>query len=207
MAALALLALIAAAAVPDWLPPIDQCRGDSSFDRFRSELSRIVERHDTARIIALLDEDVMVSFGMDGGGKAAFFRAWHLDNPRQSRLWSELRTMLRLGCTAEDGTWLMPSLSEQLGADSDSIETYVAIVPGAALRSAPRDGAPVVTRLHWDVLRLTQALPDERWLKVSLRDGRHGYVRQEQVRNPLDYRMVVQRKSGALRITAFVAGD
>ena len=206
MGAAHLFAAISLAAGGSTLPPVDQCARNASFVHFREELGRIAWRRDTKAIMAVIDKKVQIDLG-GGYGKRAFAEAWRLDRPQRSRLWNEIQTILRLGCTADNGTWLMPSLGDQLGADADPLETYVAIVPGAALRSAPSDHAAAVTRLRWDVLRLLEAVPDGRWLKVGLSDGRQGYVRQEQVRNPLDYRMVVERKNGAFRITAFLAGD
>ena len=101
----------------------------------------------------------------------------------------------------------MPSLGSQLDAEADPLETYLAIVPGSALRSEPRDDSFVVAQLNWDLLTLHDVTDDQKWLRVSLRDGRAGYVRSEETRNPLDYRMGVQRVHDALRITHFVAGD
>jgi hypothetical protein len=199
-----LLVLLAAAGAQ--IPPVDQCASDPAFAAFRAELTQAIERRDADAILAKLADEVMVDFG-GGHGKSAFAKAWNLDHPDQSGLWDELKTILRLGCTSERGGWSMPSLGSQLDAEADPLETYLAIVPGSPLRSEPRDDSFVVAQLNWDLLTLHDVTDDQKWLRVSLRDGRAGYVRSEETRNPLDYRMGVQRVHDALRITHFVAGD
>ena len=207
MSSAAILAAIAlAGATPDRLPPIDQCTPDPSFQRFRSELAEIVDRRDTQRLLELVAEDVLVDLG-GGVGKKAFVAEWKLDGRQPSGLWSEIRTLLRLGCIKGEGGYLMPSLFEQLGSDGETLETYVAVVPGSALRSEPRAGAPVVATLDWDVLKLQTVSDDVNWYRVSLRDGRNGYVRASEARNPLEHRLLVARVGGKWRITALVAGD
>lgn len=207
MSSLALFgAFLLAGATPDRLPPIDQCGSDASFQRFRSELARAVQRRDRAALLRLVDDDVQIDFG-GGSGRKAFVAAWKLDKPGQSRLWNELRTLLQLGCVKGEGGYLMPSLFEQVGDDMDSLETYVAVVPGAPLRSAPRADAPVVATLYWDVLKLEEVSDDQQWSFVSTKGGRRGYVRLDQIRNPLDSRLLVVKTRGEWRIKALVAGD
>ena len=200
-----LAALLLAGATPDRLPPIDQCSSDTSFRRFRSELVNAVAHRDVKGLLKLVDEDVQIDFG-GGSGRKAFVAAWKLDRPGQSELWNELRTLLRLGCIKGQGGYLMPSLFDQLG-DVDTLETYVAIVPAMSLRSAARAHAPVIARLHWDILKLEEVSDDQMWARVSKRKGRRGYVRLDQIRNPLDYRLLVAKTRGAWRISALVAGD
>ena len=189
------------------MPPIDQCSGDPSFERFRSELVEIVSRRDKERLLELVDDNVQVDLGGYGYGKRAFIAAWTLDTPQQSKVWGEIATLLRLGCISGEGGKLMPSLFEQVGPDRDPLETYVAVVPGSPLRSEARADAPAVATLHWDVLTLEEVVGDLDWWRVRLSDGRRGYVRAGEARNPLDYRMFVSKADGAWRIRALVAGD
>ena len=39
------------------------------------------------------------------------------------------------------------------------------------------------------------------------RDGREGWLRANELRSPLDYRAVAEKRKGKWMITAFVAGD
>lgn len=200
-----LLVLLLASSVTR-LPPIDQCTGDAAFAAFRAELANAADRRDVDTVMAMVDDNVLVDFG-GGQGKEAFAQDWKLDDPDKSGLWSELKTILRLGCIAENEGWHMPSFGSQLDAKTDPVDALLAIDPGSALRSEPRDDGEVVAKLDWDVLKLKEVVPGEEWFLVSLEDGRTGYVRSEQVRSPIGYRIGVQSMSGMLRITTFVAGD
>ena len=201
-----LAALSLAGATPDPLPPIDQCAADSTFQQFRGDLTAVVARRDTAKLLTLVADDVLVDLG-GGVGKPSFIAAWKLDGPGQSAIWTELATLLRLGCTHGDGGFLMPSLFDQIGSDLDTLETYLAIVPGSPLRLEPRADAPPAAMLHWDILKIETVSDDGLWYRVAMRDGRRGYVRPHEVRNPLEHRLLVARVAGALKITALVAGD
>lgn len=202
-----LLALAVAASSPNRLPPVDQCTKDIAFKGFRQDLVRISKERDAAALMDVLDDRVMTDFGPEGNGKAAFTKTWQFDEPETSGVWDEIAAILRLGCTVENGVWAMPSLGHQLDGDADPFETFLAIDPGSALRADPSDESKAVARLNWDLLTLLEVLPDGEWFKMRLRDGRSGFVRKGQLRNPLDYRMLVQRTDNGLRITAFIAGD
>lgn len=202
-----LAALALAGAAPDPLPPIDECAGDPSFVVFREMLAGIVRQRDAGKLLELIDPGVQVDFGIDGSGTKAFVAAWKLDQPHQSSVWSEIGSLLQLGCTADGDTVLMPSFFEQAPPGIDPLEAYLAIVPGSAMRVDPREDSPIVARLEWDVLKLEQVSANNQWYLMRLGDGRRGHVRREQVRNLLDYRLVANKIDGRWRITALVAGD
>jgi len=188
------------------LPPVDECEADGSFRQFRRDLVRALERKDVAHVTAALSPDVMIDFG-GGHGRAAFVRAWALEEPQTSRLWRELRLVLSLGCTLDGDTAASPSLLDQLPPERDAFMTLLAVRPGAAVRARPTDASPVLATLNWDLLTLADKGGEEGWFPVVLGDGRAGYVRQQDVRSPLDYRVVFQKRGGGWAITALVAGD
>ena len=158
-----------------------------------------------AALLRLASDDVQTDFG-GGSGKVEFRRHWKLDRPDKSDLWAELTTILALGCTLDGSAALIPSLSEPMDT-LDPFESYVAIVPGSPLRREPRDGAEPVSTLDWHVLTLTSVSTDNLWYHVRLADGRSGYVRADEVRSPVDYRLVAERRGDRWLITALVAGD
>jgi hypothetical protein len=57
------------------------------------------------------------------------------------------------------------------------------------------------------VLKLEEVSDDQQWSLVSTKGGRRGYVRLDQIRNPLDSRLLVAKTRGEWRIKALVAGD
>jgi hypothetical protein len=102
----------------------------------------------------------------------------------------------------------MPSLAGQFDGDSDVdvFELSVVTAPGARLRKSPDiDGAAIAT-LAWDIVRPI-ANEGDAWTKVRLKDGREGWLLADELRSPLDYRAVAEKRKGEWMITAFVAGD
>ena len=187
------------------LPPVDQCKGDPDFARFRSELQSAVAREDADALIALMDEKVMLTFGPGGEGKDQFRAQW-LSNPAErAKLWRELRDVLTLGCAVDGESRVFPSMFAQ--ADGlDGFETWIAR-PGARLRARPSAQAPVVAKLSWHVLTETGSWDGGEWIGVRTGDGRRGFVHRSAVRSPIDYRLIAERRGIDWRITYFIAGD
>jgi hypothetical protein len=99
--------------------------------------------------------------------------------------------------------------SQNLGTD-DPFSAFVSLGTEVPLRSEPREDAPIIRPLNWEVVTLTGPYNlDQAYLEVSTRTGDKGYVRFEQLRSEIDYRLIVSRDeaSGAWRITHFIAGD
>lgn len=187
------------------LPPVDKCAVAPGFAAFREELLGVIARRDVKQLLALSDENIMLSFGGHFGHEA-MRKMWQLDRPAASTIWAELGEALSLGCALTDGGAVAPSMAHNFPADFDVFEVMIAVKP-AALRAAPSDSARAIGTLDWDLLTIEDWDPDRRWTKVRLQDGRTGFVRTDAVRSPIDYRAIFERKGGKWRMTAFVAGD
>jgi hypothetical protein len=207
------VALMLGVAAPARLPPADQCRGDPEFDRFRRKLERAVASRDNQKLAPLMSPDVRLSFG--GGIWFAKFRNYEQSGPGgdgmwQNALWDEMAKVLRLGCGTVRGdagiqyrAW--PAMyvgGESLEAD----DTWVSL-PGAVLWRESGRHARIAQRLPaWTVLHeLGQGYSSD--MKVRTPRGRIGFVRREQMRGLLDYRLIARRRDGRWLVTAFVAGD
>ncbi|HEX6742308.1 MAG TPA: hypothetical protein VF079_11015 [Sphingomicrobium sp.] len=199
-----LLALaLGAAALPAKLPPVDQCRSDASFTKFRQSLTHIVAKKDRAGFLALLAPDVLVDFG-GGTGRKAFEEEWKFDPAEYGNLWDQLGIMLKMGCARDGGSRIIPSLPMQVEQDFD--EEWVVVLPGAKLyREAGIESAKPTTE-PWAVATVTSRAGDT-LTGVRLRDGREGFIADDRLYEPLGYRMIVEQRGGKWRITAFVAGD
>ena len=188
------------------MPPVDQCTADKSFTQFRDELRRTVDRRDAKRLLSIVADDVHASLGGDVG-KKDFIQLWSLDtNPRGSLVWKELGDALRFGCTMRSGVATIPSFGDQLGADRDPFETFVAL-PGTALHQRKSDQSVVVARLRWHVLTLRGQWDGGPWVGVKLDDGRKGYVRETKVRSPIGYRAWFHKRGNTWEMAGFLAGD
>ena len=200
-----LLAAAPATAFPARLPPVDQCR-DAGFGQFRKILTQVVARHDRSGLLALLDRNVMVGF--DGQrGRDEFAKRWSFDPKEYGNVWDQLRTMLKLGCVNPNGVRLIPSLSEQLNAyGADEAFEMRLVLPRAKLFREPGNARTAVPVAAWSLGTVTNSAGDL-WTGIRLADGREGFVSDDQVYEPLGYRMTIERRGRGWRITAFVAGD
>lgn len=207
LALAALIALSPAELFARKLPPVEQCGGDPSFTAFRDELRRTVARRDSKALLRLLAPDVTVNLGGDTG-RAAFARQWELDRPAKSGVWNELERVQALGCARIEKSRVMPSLHAQFSADNDQdpFETMIVVSPKAQLRTK-RGGGRIIATLGWDVVTAIEAPDDGDQIRVRLADGREGWLKRTELRSPLDYRLIADKRRGKWMITAFVAGD
>ena len=205
IAALMLALVVAPAGAADRRPPVDTCATDVSFAAFRTTLNDAIARRDHIFILSILPEDILVSFGGDGG-REEFAREWRLGES-DSSFWDELRTVLSLGCRIVENDFVAPALTSQLGEDEDPFDVVVAVRSGAVMRAEANDASAVVAALDWDVLHMRPVETDEAWMALRLQDGREGFVRRSDVRSPIDYRAYFNRANGRWRMTSFIAGD
>lgn len=203
-------ALAAAAPVltPAWLPPVEQCRDDPGFDRFRSALEDAVTRKDVAALRRLAAPEIIADFG-GGSSWDSFAERWGLNtNSAMSSLWKEVAAVIALGCApTPDGGRVFPGMFEAMGDDVDPFELVVAR-PGTQLHSLPRKGSSIIASLEWSSAILVDAKAPEGWARVQLLgNGPLGWVETGGLLSPLGYRLVSERRGGRWVITAFVAGD
>ena len=133
------IAFAMAVAAPVSLPPVDRCRGDAEFSRLRAQRQKAVDKRDLDGLLALMSDDVRVSFG-GASGRERFSDYWTASEQDRELLWSELGSALRLGCaqaTDEEGKpyKAIPGMFV-IGDDLDGFSTWVSL-PGAVLRSKP----------------------------------------------------------------------
>jgi hypothetical protein len=193
-------------ALPGRLPPVEQCSGDRGFVQFRNRLKQVVARKDRAALLAMLAPDVMIDFG-GGAGREEFARRWSFDPNEYGNVWTQLQTMLKLGCTSAEGASLIPSLSEQLNDHgADEVFELRLVLPGAKLYRESGNEHTAAPIAAWSLATAVESAGDL-WTRIRLADGREGLVSDDVLYEPLGYRMVVQKRSGRWMITVFVAGD
>jgi len=202
----ALMYLAAAHGAPAKLPPVDQCTREPAFRAFATTLKRAVARRDKDAFLKLLAPDVVVNFGGDEG-RDAFARQW-FGSSAPTDLWAQMDRILKLGCARADDARVIPSLTWQFESDNDAdiFELSVVTSPAAKLRKISAKESPAVATLAWDVVRPIESEGDTQ-TKVRLNDGREGWLWNNELRSPLDYRLVIKKRQSKWLITAFVAGD
>lgn len=212
LVALLLFHAMAGAAQVGKLLPVDDAARDPDLFAFRAQLQAAIARHDVAGVLEMVDPNIRTSFG-GGGGVDGFREQWKLAGA-DSPLWAELGMVLALGGTFQDKDNFVASyVFSRWPEKFDSFEHVAAIGSNIRVRSKPSLDSQVLTRLSFDIVRLSSAnqklTPQQagQWKAVQLRDGRTGYVSSQYVRSPIDYRTFLTRKGGSWRLATLVAGD
>jgi hypothetical protein len=198
--------------------PVDEASKDPSFQAFRDELIKAIERKDGNFLLSVVDPHIAISFGGDDG--IEFFRRnWKPEDPN-SAIWSQLGEILRMGGTfgmnggAKDQFWA-PYLFTRFPQKYDVFDYIAIIAKDVKVREAANDSAPAVATLSYDVVRTLQnegskewtPKPGSEWIPIRLADGREGYVQDRFVRSPIDYRACFKNTAGRWVMTVFIAGD
>ena len=202
---LMLVALAAGACAADRLPPVDESASDPSFLAFKVRLLAALDRRDVSALLAAVDPKVRSSFGEEDG-IASFRRHWRLDRPAQSKVWSELGAVLRLGATRDETEFIAPYVFTHFPKTLDAYSHAAVVQPGAVLRmSAALKAAPAAT-LDYHIVQLV-GQPVKGWREVRTLDGRTGWLPSGSLRSPLEYRAFFEKRNGQWKLTAFIAGD
>jgi hypothetical protein len=195
----------------------------ASAAEFEAKLRLITSDRDIDGFMAILTDDVLVSFG-GSGGKAEFAEQWRLDTEQgRAIFWETLERLL------DHGGWLEAGGKDDDGADYPERLTYpwffaawpadaenaFIIEENAPLRAAADDAAPIIDRLnHPTVLQGRIEDGDEAlgagnhgWLEIVAPSGGFAFVRQEDVVPLLEPRILGMQTGEGWRIEAVVSGD
>jgi hypothetical protein len=206
MRRLLVLALAAAGALQaEALRPVDESASDASFHSFRKNLLAALERKDVRALLNAVDPNVRVTFG-DENGVSAFRRLWKLDRPAQSTIWQELTAVLRLGVTRDENEFIAPYVFTKFPPTLDAFTHAAVIKPEVPLRASAAVTAPRVAVLNYDIVELTGARRHG-WIEVRAFGGRNGWVQEQDIRSPINYRAFFEKKEGGWKLTAFLSGD
>lgn len=195
------------------LKPWDEASKDTSFVAFRNRLQVVVAKKDVGGLKKCLAKDIKNNFG-GGTGLADFNNAWKPGDPH-SAVWSTLSAALKLGGNFDSKTsFSAPYVYSAWPNDVDGFNYVAVVTAGAVLRSAPRADAKPLRTLDYDILEVVQsqsmpqheAGPDD-WDEVKDAKGNHGFVLVRDVRSPIDFRILFEKRKGKWLIASFVSGD
>lgn len=213
LAALALSLALAAPAVaaPVIIAPVDASRNDPQLAGMLRVLVAAAEARDFSPFEKVLSPQAVANYGGDEGVDG-FKRGYHIEDPN-SPFWDAFAEAVKLGGVfLQDDLYTTPYTSGDLPESADPYLTLVAIGPKTLLYGAPSDSAPVVADVTHQLLEQADIEADdlartpEGWVRVKA-DAGEGYVKQAEVRSPLDYRAVFQKTGEGWKLIAFVAGD
>jgi hypothetical protein len=209
----AALSLCAAAASAAQLTPVDEGPKDASFVTFRNELKRIIARKDAKALMRIVVPGIKNSFGGDDG--AANFKKMWKPTDANSPVWPVLALVVGMGGRFENKkTFVAPYVYSDFPEDLDGFETIVVTAKNAMMREQPKADATVIRTLSYDILTIAkpsgklqhEAGPDD-WLEVSDSGGKRGFVLQRDLRSPIDFRAIFEKRKSSWRMTVLVVGD
>src|SRR4051794_4209830 len=183
------------APAPDRLCPADEAQSDPSFVAYRDQLRRAIDAKDEKALLALIDPDVRTSFGGDAG----------VDSFRQTFKWDELKTILAMGGSFQEGSFWAPYVFSKWPESSDAFEHVAALHADVPIHAKSFIESPVVKSVDWAILKWEAT--DDAWAHVWTADGVEGWVETKNVRSPIAYRAGFSKVNGQWRMTALVSGD
>lgn len=217
LAAAAILAVAAGAAGAQGvkLPPVDEAAGDATWVRFKARLLDALAKRDQKFVISVVDGKIRNTSEKDG--IAEFRRLWE-PHSAASPLWVELPKILFLGgafvkrakAAAEFcGPYVHSKWPDNAPADASGAiiakEVLVKAKPSSAAETRLALSYDLVKVLDWEI-EDEDTTSRQKWVQIQTTAGA-GYVPEEQVRSPLEYRACFV-KSGALwRMTALEVGE
>ena len=217
---LALLALAVLFALPvsaqvAVLEPVDEAAQDPSFIVFRARLLEAAAARDTAFVLSILDPDAKISFGAENGIDG-FRLVWLTGmRPEGEDLWTTLTRTVALGSVYDaelphfDAPYVsVPYVFDAWPDSIDAFEHLAVIGENVRVRAAPSLDSETITALSYSIVPTIYAPDlDPAWRRITLSDGRTGYVAARYLRSPIDYRIGFLKSDGQWRIRLFVAGD
>lgn len=198
---------------PTRLTPVDEASKDPSFVQFRNELKDVIARKDAAKLFHYLASDIQLSFGGDYGGPA-FHKMWKPFD-KDTKVWAALALIVDNGGKfIAPGGFAAPYAYAAFPEDLDAFSYVVVTNPAAALREKPNANARAIRRLDHDLLEVVsssgkmqhEAGPND-WDEVKTAAGERGYVLSSDVRSPVEYRAIFERRKGKWVIQTLIAGD
>jgi len=178
---------------------VDEAANDPAFAEYRARLLAAVRARDKKAVLALSDPNIRTTFGGDGD-------ATELEKVLTEDLWRELEEVLTLGGNFREGMFWAPYVYSAWPESHDAFETLAVIADDVPLRASADATAPAIATLSRDLVARASE-PEKEWQKVTLADGRSGFVETKFLRSPVDYRAGFSRDAIGWRMTAFVAGD
>jgi hypothetical protein len=197
------------------LPPADEGASDAGWQRFKARLLDALVKRDAQFILGIVDPRIRNTSGSDGA--AEFNKLWE---PRAatSPLWVELPKVLFLGgvfVKRERNVveFCAPYVYYRWPDGADAGSSGAIIVKEALLKAAPAANSATLQALSYDLVKVLdwevadQAKDNaQKWAKLATAAG-EGYIPEEHVRSPLEYRACFVNSGTRWRMTGLEVGE
>jgi hypothetical protein len=194
------------------LNPYDDAARDPSFFIFRARLLEAIQQRDAQFVVSILSPNIKNSFG-GNDGISEFRQYWKLERP-DSKFWKTMIRVLALGGSFnEETTFMAPYTYSKFPDEFDAFEHGVVIGENVKVRKEPKLDGQIIGTLSYDIVKVTEWKPineagkKQAWVTVLLTGNARGYIAEDYIRSPIDYRAIFEKKNGKWQLTAFVSGD
>ncbi len=194
------------------LNPYDDASRDPSFFIFRARLVEAIQQRDDSFVVSILSPNIKNGFG-GNDGVSEFRRYWKLERP-DSKFWKTMIRVLSLGGSFNgEATFMAPYTYSKFPDEFDAFEYGVVVGENVKVRKEPKLDGQVIGTLSYDIVKVTDWKPiieagkKQAWVTVSLTGDAKGYIAEDYIRSPIDYRAIFEKKNGKWQLTAFVSGD
>ncbi len=190
------------------LRPVDQANEDGSLIEFRKNLISNIEERNINFLKQYFDEQGKWDFG--GTTKEQLLESWGEEN------WLDLQKAVALGGTffdKEKTVFIAPYTAELFPDEFDEYEDMydfeVATKDHVEVYMHKDLDSNVIEILNYTVVKRIDKddVEDSYWKKIEISDGRIGYVIGDNIRSPIDHRVILEKVNNEWKITAFLAGD
>ena len=192
--------------------PVDEAARDPEFFVFRARLQRAVASHDTAAVMRVVSPQIRNSLGGDRG-RDEFRETWGIAEPDKSRLWTVLGFVLALGGQFLGDTLFFAPYTFHAsytfrGKPIDGFEALIVLGRNVMVRAEPDAGSAAIETVSFEAVAMwREKSPTTGWEPVRTSKQRTGWVLQEYLRSPIDYRAGFLRRQGRWSLRWLLAGD
>ena len=197
------------------LAPVDEGATDATWPRFKARLLDALAQRDRQFILGIVDRKIRNMSGPDGAD--VFKKLWEPQSA-QSPLWTELPKLLFLGGVFvkrdKNVVEFCAPYVHYKWPEGASVDTSGAIIAKETLLKArPATNSATLLTLSYDLVEVidwevADEQKDERqkWIKLKTKTG-EGYVPEEHVRSPLEYRACFANNGARWRMTGLEVGE
>jgi hypothetical protein len=195
------------------LPPVDEGADNPTWPRFKARLLDALVQRNPQFLLEIVDPKIRNTSGTDGA--AEFKKLWEPQSAT-SALWVELPKLLFLGgvFVKRDrnvvefcAPYVYYKWPENGGASGAIIakETLLKTRPAADSATLLTLSYDLIQVVDWEVADENKENP-QKWVKLKARAG-EGYVPEEHVRSPLEYRACFVNSGARWRMTELAVGE
>jgi hypothetical protein len=161
--------------------PVNELKGDESFNEFRGYLRNAIQRRSSSAIRRVLSHDFVAAYCCEGAPSgseaiALWWKSVETPGPDYGNFWRILDDALKFGVQKRSG----PGTSNcgpafKVDGPPGQLVTIV-IANNVPLRKEPRASSPVVAHVSWEAVDVPQGFGlTGKFVLVSTHDGRSGY--------------------------------